>query len=67
MTMDNPDLGANAFYVACHAVMLAPQLFLGFRYKTWGYLFGMFCGHALEIIGYVARIQMHYGHGQFTM
>lgn len=67
MTMDNPNLGANAFYLSCQAVMLIPQLFLGIRCKTWGYLFGMGCGHVLEIIGYLARIQIHYGHDQFTM
>jgi hypothetical protein len=27
----------------------------------------MFCGHVLEIIGYVARIRMHFLHDEFLM
>jgi hypothetical protein len=30
------------------------------RYRTWGYLAGMFGGLALEIVGYVARVQLHF-------
>ncbi|KPM38205.1 hypothetical protein AK830_g8351 [Neonectria ditissima] len=65
MTMEIPSLAPNAFYLACHAVLILPQIFLGIRYKTWGYLFGMFCGHVLEIVGYVARVQMHNGKDGF--
>ncbi|KAK7429079.1 phospholipid-translocating ATPase rsb1 [Neonectria magnoliae] len=65
MTMDAPSLVPNAFYLACHAVLLLPQVFLGIRCKTWGFLFGMFCGHVLEIVGYAARVQMHNGNGGF--
>ncbi|KAF4464987.1 RTA [Fusarium albosuccineum] len=67
MTMDIPNLGGNAFFLACHAVLLFPQIYLGLRHKTWGFLFGMFCGHVLEIIGYVARIRMHNGEDGFLM
>lgn len=61
MTMDNPNLGGNAFFLACHAILGLSQLYYGIRHKTWGFLFGMLCGHILEIIGYAARIQMHFG------
>ncbi|KAJ3547533.1 hypothetical protein NM208_g1462 [Fusarium decemcellulare] len=67
MTMDIPNLGGNAFFLACHVVLLFPQIYLGLRHKTWGFLFGMFCGHVLEIIGYVARIRMHNGEDGFLM
>ncbi|KKY23445.1 putative rta1 domain [Phaeomoniella chlamydospora] len=55
-----PNLAGNVLYVAIFALLLAAQLFLGIRYRTWGFLVGMFGGGILEVIGYVARIQMHY-------
>lgn len=61
MTMENPNLGGNVFFLVCHALLLLPQVYQGIRYKTWGYLFGMFCGHVFEIVGFVARIRMHLG------
>ncbi|KAF7543413.1 hypothetical protein G7Z17_g10758 [Cylindrodendrum hubeiense] len=66
MTMDIPLLAPNAFFLAFHATLLIPQVFLGIRYKTWGFLFGTFCGHVLEIIGYIARVQMHNGESKFV-
>ncbi|KAH7162088.1 RTA1 like protein-domain-containing protein [Dactylonectria estremocensis] len=65
MSMEIPLLAPNAFFMALHILLLIPQVFLGIRYKTWGFLFGMFCGHVLEIIGYAARVQMHDGKDQF--
>ncbi|KAI8677535.1 hypothetical protein NCS56_00643700 [Fusarium sp. Ph1] len=67
MTMDIPNLGGNAFFLTCHALLILPQIYYGIRHKTWGFLFGMFCGHVLEIIGYVARIRMHFLHDEFLM
>ncbi|KAG5745670.1 hypothetical protein H9Q72_007158 [Fusarium xylarioides] len=40
-------------------------MYWGIRHKTWGYLFGMFCGHVLEMVGFAARIRMHFGQGGF--
>ncbi|KAM0550760.1 hypothetical protein ACHAPJ_008825 [Fusarium lateritium] len=65
MTMDTPNLGANIFYLACHALLIVLQTYWGVRHKTWGYLFGMFCGHAFEIVGFAARIRMHFGQDGF--
>ncbi|KAF5708557.1 RTA [Fusarium mundagurra] len=65
MTMDNPNLGGNIFYLTCHALLIVPQIYWGIRHKTWGYLFGMFCGHVLEMVGFAARIRMHFGQGGF--
>ncbi|KAF4448069.1 RTA-like protein [Fusarium austroafricanum] len=61
MTMENPNLGENVFFLACHALLILSQIYNGIRYKTWGYLFGMFCGHVFEIVGFAARIRMHLG------
>ncbi|KAJ4250979.1 phospholipid-translocating ATPase rsb1 [Fusarium torreyae] len=63
--MDTPNLGGNIFYLACHAILIILQVYGGIRHKTWGYLFGMFCGHAFEIVGFVARIRMHFGQDGF--
>ncbi|KAJ5779812.1 hypothetical protein N7457_007532 [Penicillium paradoxum] len=60
-----PSLAGNAFYAAIFALMLAAQLVLGIRYRTWGYLAGLFGGLVLEIIGYAGRIQMHFNPFRF--
>jgi hypothetical protein len=54
-----PSLPGNALYTAIFGIFLAAQIFLGIRSRAWGYMVGMFGGLVLEIIGYVARIQMH--------
>ncbi|KAJ5930485.1 RTA1-domain-containing protein [Penicillium verhagenii] len=54
-----PSLAGNAFYLALFALFLILQLGLGIRYKTWGFLAGLFGGLVLEIIGYLGRIQIH--------
>ncbi len=54
-----PTLPGNAVYAAIFGILLASQLFLGIRYKTWGYLAGMFFGLLLEIVGYIGRIMLH--------
>lgn len=55
-----PTLAGNALYIAIFALLLLVQIFLGIRYHTWGFLGGMIGGMILEVIGYVARVQMHY-------
>jgi hypothetical protein len=65
LIMAAPSLGGNVFFLACHAALLPIQIFFGIRYKTWGYLFSMFSGLLLEVIGYVARVQWHFGENTF--
>jgi hypothetical protein len=55
-----PSLAGNAFYVGLFGIFLISQLYFGIRYRTWGFLAGMFCGIVLEIVGYSARIQFHF-------
>ncbi|KAK5446349.1 Envelope glycoprotein gp160 [Exophiala xenobiotica] len=55
-----PSLPGNAFYLAMFAAAAIAQLALGITYRTWSFTIGMLCGCALEILGYVARIQLHY-------
>lgn len=54
-----PSLAGNAFYLAIFCLILLTQIFLGVRYKTWGFLAGMVGGLALEILGYLARVKLH--------
>lgn len=54
-----PSLAGNLIFVFLFAVVLIVQLFLSIRHKTWSYLVAMTGGLVLEIIGYVARVQMH--------
>ncbi|RAL13911.1 RTA1 domain-containing protein [Aspergillus homomorphus CBS 101889] len=54
-----PSLAGNAFYLAFFAVLLAAQVVLAIRYRTWGYFAGLFGGLVLEIIGYAGRLQLH--------
>ncbi|MCJ1477671.1 hypothetical protein MMC13_006344 [Lambiella insularis] len=53
-----PTLAGNTLYTAIFGLAFAGQLFLGIRYKTWGFMGAMFGGLVLEIVGYVSRIQM---------
>lgn len=54
-----PNLGGNAFFVGLFGLILLLQIGLGIRYRTWGFLAGMFGGMLLEVLGYVGRIQLH--------
>lgn len=55
-----PSLPGNVLYISLFGVMLLFQVIIGIRWKTWGYLVGMFGGLVLEIVGYAGRIQLHY-------
>ena len=55
-----PSLGGNAFFLAIFALLLVVHFGLGIYYRTWGYMVGLCGGLVLEVIGYAARIQMHY-------
>jgi len=51
-----PDLGANIFFAAAFAVVGLVHIYLGVRWKSWGFMAGMLLGCASSIIGYVGRI-----------
>ncbi|KAH1441880.1 hypothetical protein KXV53_003763 [Aspergillus fumigatus] len=61
-----PNLAGNLLYLALFGTMLVANLGLGIYYRTWGYLVGMIGGLALEVIGYVGRIQLHYNPFPFS-
>lgn len=51
--------GGNLFFAILFGVTILPQLGLGIYYKTWGFMVGMVIGLILEVLGYVARVQLH--------
>jgi RTA1 like protein len=61
-----PSLAGNAFYIALFALFLITQILLGVRYRTWGFLVGMVGGLALEIVGYIGRILLHFDDFDFN-
>jgi hypothetical protein len=46
-------------YLGIFVVLLAAQIGLSIRWKTWAFLIGMVCGLVLEIVGYIGRIKMY--------
>ena len=54
-----PSLAGNAFYLALFIILLLAQIFLGVRHRAWSFMIALFGGETLEVIGYVARIQLH--------
>ena len=45
-----PTLAGNSLYAGIFGVLVLSQIFLGIRYRTWGFMAGMFSGITLEII-----------------
>lgn len=54
-----PNLVWNESYLGIFAFVLIAQIIMVFFYRTWSYTSFMFCGLALECIGYYGRIAMH--------
>ncbi|KAK5734861.1 phospholipid-translocating ATPase rsb1 [Elasticomyces elasticus] len=54
-----PSYGGNIFFAIWFGLMILPQIGLGIRYKTWGFMSAMIIGLALEVIGYAARVQLN--------
>lgn len=55
-----PSVWGNAIFVGVFGLLLLVQIFLGIKYKTWGFMAGLLLGIALEVAGYIARILLHY-------
>jgi len=53
-----PSLAANITFAALFGVVGLVHLYLGFRWKSWGFTVGMLLGCVTEIIGYVGRMLM---------
>ncbi|KAK6005243.1 hypothetical protein QM012_008022 [Aureobasidium pullulans] len=53
-----PTYGGNLTYCIIFSVILLAQMGLVWRYRTWGFFIGMFCGLLLEVLGYAGRITL---------
>lgn len=53
-----PSTAGNAVYLGIFGAAIIANLYLGIRYKTWGYMAAMLGGTLLEIVGYAGRIMM---------
>lgn len=54
-----PSFGGNVFFAVFFGLFIIPNLYLGIKHKTWGYMAGMVIGLLLEVLGYAARIMLH--------
>ena len=54
-----PSVWGNAVFVGVFGLAIPIQMFLGYKYKTWGFMIAMFLGLALEAVGYITRIMLH--------
>lgn len=54
-----PTFAGNAVYDAAFGLLLIVQLWLGIKYKTWGFTVAMICGLLIEVVGYAGRIMLH--------
>lgn len=54
-----PSLPANITFVAIFAVIGIAHTYLGWRWRSWGFMGGMVMGCLSEVIGYVGRIMMY--------
>ncbi|TIA44054.1 putative RTA1 domain protein [Aureobasidium pullulans] len=54
-----PTYGGNLAYLIVFAVLLVAQCGLVWKYRTWGFWVGMFCGLLLEVLGYDGRVTLN--------
>lgn len=54
-----PSLAANIAFPVIFAVIGIVHAFLGWRWRSWGFMTGMLLGCLSEIIGYVGRVLLH--------
>jgi len=55
-----PSLAGNSAFVAIFSLILLVHTVQGIRFRTWSVLVGMIAGLALEILGYIFRVKMHF-------
>lgn len=61
-----PNVGANVFYLILFVITLVVNLYFGISHRTWSFLILMVFGSILEVVGYAARIQLHFDPFQFN-
>ncbi|KAF5024458.1 hypothetical protein F66182_3467 [Fusarium sp. NRRL 66182] len=61
-----PSLAANIVFVVLFSLIGFAHAYLGFRWKSWGFMTGMLLGCISEVIGYAGRIMMWYNPFSFN-
>ncbi|RGP75554.1 rta1 like family [Fusarium sporotrichioides] len=61
-----PSLAANIVFVVLFSLIGIVHVYLGIRWKSWGFMTGMLLGCISEVIGYVGRIMMWYNPFSFN-
>lgn len=54
-----PTLAGNAVYAAVFGILVIPNLWLGYRSKTWSFMTWLLLGLIGEIVGYIGRIELY--------
>lgn len=57
-----PTIPPNAFFLSIFGFLIILQLYFGIKYRTIGFTTTMLVGLALEVMGYVGAIQMHFSY-----
>lgn len=55
-----PNLGGNVFLAVMHGLMLIIQTCYAIYFRTWTFYIAMLGSTALELVGYIGRILMHF-------
>ncbi|CAH0022406.1 unnamed protein product [Clonostachys rhizophaga] len=55
----NPSKPVNTALTVIFGLIMIGHIYLGVRWKTWGYMVSMILGCLLEIAGYACRIALH--------
>lgn len=61
-----PSLAGNITFLALFALIGIVHGYLGFRWKSWGFMAGMLMGCVAEIAGYIGRIMLYYNPFSFN-
>ncbi|KAI9147645.1 Efflux pump himE [Paramyrothecium foliicola] len=61
-----PSLAANGTFIALFALAIGVHVFLGIRWRSWGFMTFMILGCTEGIIGYVGRILMYHNPFSFA-
>jgi hypothetical protein len=61
-----PNLAANAFFIAIFGISMVIHIYQGYRWKQWTFATLVSVGCAVEMIGHGGRIIMHDDPWSFT-
>lgn len=51
-----PSLPANVIFIVLYVIAMLVHIYLGVRWRSWGFMILMICGCIWAIVGYVGRL-----------